>query len=264
MKRVVLSLGLVLLLSMPAFAGKHCFLAKENGLVLSQEGDCASRYTPNSTFKIALSLMGFDSEILKNESDPSWALPENTDPFINVCKGDHTPRTWMRDSCLWYSRIFTTKLGIEKFQDYVTKFAYGNMDLTGDKGQDNGLTHAWVSSSLKISPDEQTEFLHKLVERTLPISKASYDKTKRVMFIQELPGGWKLYGKTGSGRQIDKDGNKTDLQEGWFIGYIEKGSRRVVFASHLVDSEKHGSFASFRVKNEALIKLWYLIDALEK
>jgi beta-lactamase class D len=132
------------------------------------------------------------------------------------------------------------------------------MDLSG------GLTDAWVSSSLKISPNEQTIFLQEVVDRKLPISRAAYDKTKTIMFIQEMAGGWKLYGKTGNGRQFDKDGNKTDLQHGWFVGYIEKGSRRIVFASHMVDKEKQSTFASFRARNEALIKLWYLIDELEK
>ena len=84
------------------------------------------------------------------------------------------------------------------------------------------------------------------------------------MFIQEMAGGWKLYGKTGNGKQIDKDGNKTDMQHGWFVGYIEKGNRRIVFASHVTDSEKQSTFASFRARNQALIKLWYLIDELEK
>lgn len=263
MKKVILLLCSIMLSANVAFAD-NCFIAKENSKILKSEGDCATSYGPQSTFKIALSLIGFDSGILKSESKPSWSLPEGTDPYINVCKGDHDPRTWMRDSCLWYSRILTKKLGVKKFQDYVTKFSYGNMDLSGDKDQNNGLTQAWVSSSLKISPEGQVDFLQKVVDRKLPISSASYDKTKKIMFIQEMAGGWKLYGKTGNGTQFDKDGNKTDLQHGWFVGYIEKGNRRIVFASHMVDNEKQNVFASFRARNEALIKLWYLIDELEK
>lgn len=263
MKKVILLLCSIMLSANVAFADS-CFIAKENGKVLQSEGDCTTSYGPQSTFKIALSLMGFDSGILKDETHPSWSLPDGADPYINVCKGDHNPRTWLRDSCLWYSRILTNKLGMEKFQDYVTKFSYGNMDLSGDKGENNGLTQAWVSSSLKISPEGQVDFLQKVVDRKLPISSASYDKTKKIMFIQEMAGGWKLYGKTGNGTQFDKDGNKTDLQHGWFVGYIEKGNRRIVFSSHMLDNEKQNVFASFRARNEALIKLWYLIDELEK
>ena len=264
MKKVILVLCSIVLCVGSALAKVQCFIAKENGKVLQSEGDCATSYGPQSTFKIALSLIGFDSGILKDQNKPSWSLPDGDDPYINVCKGDHDPRTWMRDSCLWYSRILTNKLGIEKFQDYITKFDYGNKDLTGDKTQNNGLTNAWVSSSLKISPERQVDFLQKVVDRKLPISSASYDKTKKIMFIQEMAGGWKLYGKTGNGTQFDKDGNKTDLQHGWFVGYIEKGNRRIVFASHMVDSQKQSTFASFRARNEALIKLWYLINHVKR
>lgn len=163
----------------------------------------------------------------------------------------------MRDSCLWYSRILTPLLGMEKFQNYVSTFSYGNQDLSGE------ITDAWISSSLKISPEEQTEFLQKVVGRNLPIRAESYDQTKEIMFIQEMAGGWKLYGKTGNGRQLDKEGNKTDRQHGWFVGYIEKNRRTIVFASHIADREKQSTVASFRARNEALIKLWDLINELE-
>lgn len=258
MKKIILFCVFIFLCINKSFAADGCFIAKENGKVLISEGECSTSYAPESTFKIALSLIGFDSGILKNENYPSWSLPEKVDPYINVCKSDHTPRTWMRDSCLWYSQMLTNKLGMQKFENYVTKFSYGNNDLSA------GLTHAWVSSSLKISPNDQTEFLARVIERTLSVSHASYDKTKKIMFIQELAGGWKLYGKTGNGRLTDKNGNKTDLQHGWFVGYIEKDNRKIIFASHIVDREKQTTFASFRARNDSIVKLWYLIDKIEK
>jgi beta-lactamase class D len=254
----------LILCASSAFATENFFLAKENNKVLKREGNCSKAYAPESTFKIALSLIGFDSKILRDENNPSWPCQEGYDYYINVCKGDHTPRTWLRDSCAWYSQVLTGKLGMEKFHDYIAKFNYGNKDLSGDKGQNNGLTHAWISSSLQITPDEQTEFLQKIVDQKLPVNKVSFNNTKKIMFIQELPGGWKLYGKTGNGKQLDQNGNKTDLQHGWFVGFIEKGKRKIVFANHLVDSEIQNTFTSFIARNEALIKLWYLIDELKE
>lgn len=82
--------------------------------------------------------------------------------------------------------------------------------------------------------------------------------TKEILYIQELPGGWKLYGKTGNGRYLG------ELQQGWFVGWIEKGGRQLVFVNHIADESKQSTYASFRSKNEALTKLWYLIDELEK
>ncbi len=263
MKKVILFLCAFISCASSAFASENCFLAKENGKVLKTEGDCKSRFAPESTFKIPLSLIGFDAGILRDESKPNW--PRKGDYNINVCKGDHDPRTWMRDSCVWYSQVLTGKLGMEKFREYIAKFNYGNKDVSGDAPEHlNGLTNSWLSSSIQISPEEQTDFIEKLVTQKLPVSKKSFDKTKKIMSIQELSGGWKLYGKTGSGRRQDKDGKKTELQHGWFVGYIEKGKRKIVFASHVADTEKQDVFGSFRARNNALIKLWYLIDELEK
>ncbi len=261
MKKTILFLSLVLLFSATAEAETKCFLAKENNQIINSEGsDCETRYAPESTFKIALSMMGFDSGVLQDETNPSFPCKEEYDYFINTCKGPHTPSTWMRDSCLWYSRVLTQELKMEKFQDYIQKFNYGNKEIKGK----NALIDAWISSSLQISPLEQTEFLQKVADQQFPISSKAYKMTKKIMFLQELPGGWKLYGKTGNGRQLDKDSKKTDLQHGWFVGFIEKDGRSITFASHIKDDKKYNIFASFRARNEALIKLWYLIDELEK
>lgn len=248
-----------------AIAESKCFIAKENDKVIYQEGDCHIPYAPESTFKIALSLMGFDSGIFKNETNPEWQFKEGYTHYINVCKGSHNPRTWMRDSCVWYSQVLTQKLGMDKFKNYLEKFNYGNQDIAGDKGKNNGLTHAWLSSSLEISPLQQTQFLQKLIDNQLQISGKSQQITKEILFREELPGGWKLYGKTGNGRQLNADKTqKLDLQHGWFVGWIEKNGRVITFASHIKDDQKQNIFASFRARDEAKQKLWELIEEFEK
>jgi beta-lactamase class D len=253
MKKLIL----VIIVFIANLAQADCFLAQEKDKILIQEGECKTAYAPACSFNFALSLMGFDSGILLDEYNPKWS---NDDPniFPNACKGNQSPSSWIKNSCVWYSKELTSKLGMQKFQKYVTNFNYGNMDLSG------GLTEAWISSSLKISPIEQIEFLQKIVRQKLPVSKKSYENTKKIMFVQEMSSGWKLYGKTGLSTLRDKNGNLTDLHNGWFIGYIEKNGRTIEFASHIVDTKKQNSFASFRAKNEALTKLWYLIDNLEK
>ncbi len=201
--------------------------------------------------------MGFDSGVLLNENSPNCSN-EDPDIFPNVCKGTQNPHSWIRDSCIWYSKKITSRLGMKKFQEYITRFDYGNMDLS------SGLTEAWISSSLQISPTQQIEFLQKIVIQKLPVSKKAYENTKKIMFVQEMVGGWKLYGKTGLSTLRDKNGNLTDLYNGWFVGYIEKDGRTIEFVSHIIDAEKQDTFASVRAKNEALNKLWYLIQIIEK
>ena len=106
--------------------------------------------------------------------------------------------------------------------------------------------------------------MQKIVKQQLPVSKESYAYTKNIMYILEMAGGWKLYGKTGNGYQQKADDSRIDLRHGWFVGYIEKNGRTIEFTSHIVDTKKKDAFTSFRARNEALNKLWYLIDKLEK
>jgi len=250
--------------SSTASASSSCFLATENNKILAQEGDCKTRYSPASTFKIPLALMGYDAQILQNETHPEWPFKEGYYDFLDIWKVPHNPRTWMRDSCVWYSQLLTQKLGMNKFQDYVTKFDYGNLDVSGDKGKNNGLTHSWLSSSLEISPEEQAAFLQKFLNHELPVSEKAYEVTKKLLYKEELSGGWKLYAKSGNGRQFNSKPQTLDVQHGWFVGWIEKNGRSIMFASHIVDDKKQEVFASFRARNAAQNKLWKLIEELEK
>lgn len=247
------------------FAHTDCLLVKENQKILIEEGNCQIRYTPQSTFKIALSLMGFDAGILKNAREPKWSLKEGADPYVNTCKAPHNPRTWLRDSCLWYSQVLTEKLGMDKFKNYVARLNYGNQDLSGNKGQNNGLTHAWVSSSLEISPGEQVAFLEKLIKKQLPLTKKAQLMTKKLLFREELPGGWMLYGKTGNGLQWSNDRSRQlELQHGWFVGWIEKKGQVITFAIHISDDKKEDIYASFRAKDRVRNRLWTIIENQEK
>lgn len=71
-----------------------------------------------------------------------WLFKEEYAAPLGSWKHSHTPATWIQNSCIWYSQVLTAKLGIQKFQNYVNKFNDGNRDVSGDKGQYNGLTHA--------------------------------------------------------------------------------------------------------------------------
>ena len=263
MKKVILLLCSIMLSANVAFADS-CFIAKENGKVLQSDGDSEKRYAPMSTFKITLSLIGFDSGILADEMHPVWPFKEGYVDWRDAWKQDQTPKSWMKESCVWYSQVLTKQLGMEKFQEYVTKFDYGNKDLTGDKGQNNGLTNSWLSSSLQISSAEQVAFLQKMLTGKLPIKPHSIAMTKNILFVEELKNGWKFYGKTGMGSLLNADGTKNpDLYHGWFIGWIEKGDRRIIFSNHIEDDKKEEIGASQRAKADAKEKMIKIIDQIE-
>jgi beta-lactamase class D len=265
MKQIILFLCSVVLSATAAFSTESCFLAKENGFAIKKEGECQVHYSPCSTFKIALALMGYDAGILKDETHPKWPFKQTYKAFLDSWKEPQNPTTWMKNSCVWYSQVLTAKFGMKKFQDYVKKFNYGNQDLAGDKGQNNGLTHAWRSSSLEISPEEQAVFLEKLLSNELPVTFHAHQITKHIIFIEDLPKGWKLYGKTGSGYLLTDDRTqKLDIKHGWFIGWIEKGDKKIIFVNHVVNDKKEEKHASKKATKQAKEKLLKLIDQIEK
>ncbi len=71
----------------PLAEAKECFLVKEKETIVKNEGDCKSAFSPHSTFKIALSLMGFDSGLLVNETTPAFPFKSEYSSGIIVCKG---------------------------------------------------------------------------------------------------------------------------------------------------------------------------------
>ena len=230
-------------------SAEYCFIASENNKIIHHEGQCDRRYTPASTFKIAISLMGFDSGILIDEMHPRWGFKLGYADSLDSWKQPHNPKLWIMNSCVWYSQIITKKLGVEKFEKYINMFNYGNHNTLGDKGMNNGLTNSWLSSSLAISPKEQIAFLNKLVTNTLPVSLDAQEKTKKIIYQETLSGGWDLYAKTGSGLQLDADGNKVkDRQVGWFVGFIHKGRKIITFACLIADEHKQKSYTSIRAK----------------
>jgi beta-lactamase class D len=264
MRKFILFLFSAILSANTAFAAESCFIAKENNIVIKSEGDCNTRYSPCSSFKIALALIGYDTEILKDETHPEWPFKDEYEAFRESWKSPQNPATWMKNSCVWYSQVLTPKLGIKKFHDYVKKFNYGNQDVSGDKGQNNGLTNAWLSSSLEISPEEQVVFLEKLLSNKLPVSLHAQSMTKNIVYVEDLSHGWKLYGKTGSGFLLNaRKTKKLEIKHGWFIGWIEKGNQKIIFVNHIVDDKKEEKHAGPRAKEQVKGKLLQLIEQIE-
>jgi beta-lactamase class D len=203
---------------------------------LGPHGD--ERITPCSTFKIVLSLMGYDAGILKDEKIPIWPFQEGYVDYLESWKVPQTPQSWIKNSCVWYSKILAEKLGLEKIQNYLGALQYGNQDLSG------GLTSAWLSSSLKISPREQVVLLQKMIRGELPISSSAIQMTRAHLFLEELPSGWKLFGKTGLGQLA----NEQNLEVGWFVGWVEKGENSFIFAYSIREEKILASQRIPRVK----------------
>ncbi|MDF2576924.1 MAG: bla [Chlamydiales bacterium] len=206
--------------------------ASINKLVLQTGNGLDVRRSPCSTFKIPLSLMGYDSRILLNKTQPEWNYRENYiqdipsmyNSYIEAWKKAYRPDSWIRYSCIWYSQQLAKQIGKNKIQKYLQSFKYGNCDLVGNSQKNDSIKKAWLMSSLLISPREQAYFLQKLVLGLLPISKTSLMMTRELLYMEDLEPNCKLYGKVGSGRD-EKEGKYLS----WFVGWVEKEEKIYVF-----------------------------------
>lgn len=221
------------------FAGKKgCFLQRDlaTGKVLREYGGalCKERRSPDSTFKVALALMGFETTAIKDGNTVlKWDKKKRA---IDTWNRDTNARDWLKNSVVWYSQRLTPMLGMASIQRYLKDFQYGNMDFTG------GITEAWLDSSLKISPWEQTEFLRKLKQRKLPLGAHAVDETLSILPVETKRGDLELAGKTGSG-MIDenpKDKNAAVYRHGWYVGYFKQGNATSVFALHFEAPSERG------------------------
>jgi beta-lactamase class D len=201
------------------------------GRILHRSGQCAARFSPCSTFKIPLALLGYDAGILKDAHTPAWDYdPRIHEAVRDIDKASTDPTRWEKDSVIWYSREITKRLGAARFKAYVDRLNYGNRDVTGDPGKANGLSNAWLGSSLMISPDEQVAFLRRMLAHKL-LSAQACARTEAILPVFEGSGGWRVHGKTGSGWLKDAAGREDRTRQlGWFVGWGDKGKRRVTFA----------------------------------
>lgn len=231
------------------------------GKPVLQEGQCTERVTPASTFKIALALMGYDHGFLKDEHTPVEQFkPGDPDWGGEAWHKPIDPTLWLKYSVVWYSQRITHAMGAPAFQAYVRKFDYGNMDVSGDPGKNNGLDRSWITSSLKISPEEQVGFVRKIVNRQLPVSAHTYEMVGRAVQTWNLPSGIVVQGKTGTAGpgpgNTSRDGTWDEAHAyGWFIGWAKKGDRTYVFANLIQDNELHPTSGGVRSRDTMLERL---------
>jgi beta-lactamase class D len=251
---------LVVSIATPGLAGPVCTLvmeAKVRPPVAPVIGDkCETRVSPSSTFDIALSLMGFDSGLLTTPDSSTW--PNGADNLATVEDGQAptTPRTWLRNSDGRYSQELAKALGSARLQQYVDNMYFGNRDLTGDAGENNGLTQAWLSSSLQISPGEQIQFLRMLLLRDLPFSAEAVEETIASMPVFPARDGWTVRGVTGTGFQRKSDGTRDpNRQFGWFVRWADRAASRVVFVRLVEDEVAERVPAGIRARDTLLAEL---------
>jgi beta-lactamase class D len=223
------------------------------------EARCRERLSPFSTFKIPNSIIGLETKVIADaETLFRWEperFPESVNwtqpPSVNW-KHDHTLRSAIKDSVVWYYRELARRVGEERMRRMVAQLGYGNQDVSGVWDSPNLFEAFWLDGSLRISADEQIEFLRKFYAGELPVADRTTKIVKEILELEKT-ADYTLSGKTGGGMLAK------NRALGWFVGYVETKGNVYFFALNL----EGPNFASIRERRieltrQILAELGYL------
>ncbi len=203
------------------------------------------RLSPCSTFKIPNSLIGLETGVIKDENFLiKW---DGTKYSFDAWNRDHTLRSAIANSVVWYYQELASRVGEERMRKYIHAIHYGNEDISG------GIKKFWLLNSLKISANEQVDFLRRLYGNDLPFSQRSMDITKKIIKLDE--NDLRVFcGKTGSGMETSADGKVKGVL-GWFVGYVvwKDQSNACIFTTN-IEGEDGANGKQAREISEAILK----------
>lgn len=192
-------------------------------------------FLPASTFKILNSLISLETGIIDDE--------------IAVLTWDGIPRLipeWNRDlnmrqafefSAVWFYQVLARKVGHDRMQTLVSQSNYGNQNI----GSKEDIDTFWLTGDLRITPQQQIDFLRRLHDNDLPFSERTLSIVKDIAIVEQTPE-YTIRAKTGA----IGFGDETQQQIGWYVGYLERGKDVYFFATN-IDLEDESDLAA-RIK----------------
>ena len=207
--------------------GTFVLLNDQTGQYIRHDaGRAARRFPPCSTFKVPNTAILLETAAV---TDPEQVL--KYDPALkqgSFWAHDQSLRSAFKVSALWYYQVLSRQIGLEAEDRYVKQFRYGNADTSG--GMETMNSPFWVDGSLRISANQQVEFLRRFYEGGLGLSDRTTRLTKEIMVSDETPR-WRLSAKTGACRPTGEDATV------WYVGYVERSKDVYYFALQLGDKE---------------------------
>jgi beta-lactamase class D len=190
-------------------------------------------FTPASTFKICNSLIGLETGVTKDEN---FVIPwDSVARWLPAWNKDQDLMTAFKNSTVWYYQELARRVGSERMKYWLEKANYGNTDTSG------GIDGFWLTGGLRITPEQQIDFLKRLHDNRLPFSQRSMDIVKEIMIAKDTLG-YVIRAKTGWGEQDD-----TNI--GWYVGYVEKDNNVYYFVNCIQTADfENKDFAKARIE----------------
>lgn len=182
--------------------------------LLYNEKQFKETFIPASTFKICNSLIGLETGVIRDED---FVIPWDSVSRSPAWDKDHTLKTAFQTSAVWYYQELARRVGGQQMKHWLDKTSFGNSDTSG------GIDRFWLTGGLRITPEQQIDFLKRLHENKLPFSERSVRIVKEIM-IQKETTSFTLRAKTGWSRQSGRE-------IGWYIGYVETRNNVYYFSN---------------------------------
>lgn len=199
-------------------------------LIVYNPDRAQTSFTPYSTFKILNSMISLETGAIDDVEtlvpfDPETVDLSNLTPQLRELWGqDHTMRTAIRDSVVWFYVEMARRVGQEQMQASIDLVGYGNQLITGwiDPvpfwlGGDGSAT------TLEITPYQQMDFIRAFYHEEFEFSQRTYDLVKDIL-IRDETDDYRLSAKTGGATL------------GWYVGYVEVDDRVYYFVLNLDQS----------------------------
>lgn len=173
------------------YSGTMVIYDKNNNKYIKYNPErAAERFLPASTFKIPNSIFGLESGVIEDENFViKW---DGIERDIKEWNQDLDLTSAIKISCVPYYQELARRVGKDNLQEYLNKTDYGNKTIG------NAIDLFWLDNTLRISADEQIQFLNKFYDYELPFSKRNIDIVKKIMSEEKYPSSILKF-KTGTG-----------------------------------------------------------------
>lgn len=211
--------GFDVILDSNQLEGSMLFYDVNRGKWLSNDFKWAEqRRLPASTFKIVNSIIGLETgQVVTDKIEFKW---DGKKRRLKQWEQDFDLKGAFHASCVPCYQDLAKRIGVEQMNAYLDTFEYGQMIVDAES-----LNVFWLEGESGVSQIEQVNFLTAFYNNTLPISMKTTTAMKSLMVIDQNDA-YTLSGKTG---WSIRNGNNN----GWFVGYIEKGDDLYFFATNV-------------------------------
>ena len=206
---------------------------EQNNYLYYNDSLINKNYTPASTFKIVNTIIGLENGIIDSANYlMKWDGIKRENTKWNA---DQTLGEAFRNSTIWYFQRLAKQIGQNKMQAGLELLNYGNKTI-GDS-----IDQFWLDGTLKISMQDQVEFLTNLIKRKYKLKANTYDCLFQIMKYN-LSYQYVVYCKTGWGQDSGQD-------VAWLVGMLIKNGKQYAFATLITTNDyKKMDLATLRYK----------------